>query len=517
MNVSPVCALVRWRKALALLLVLAPGLLLARPFTVMVYNVENLHDVDGVAVYDDYQPTRYTPAHALTKLRNIAAVVARVGNGGPGPEVILFQEIEVDHTPGKAPPDYPAILKTYAGTTLERMLGAELNSAVADLPAEALLLKAFADRGLVGYTVVTGGDGSGHGGEDATDLRAGPAIKNVVFTRFPVTAVRTLAITSARNILEVHLDVDGYPLTVFNNHWKSGAGGVDTESVRIENATVLRRRLDDLLKADPNADIVIGGDFNSHYNQKRRYRQMPLTGINAILGSQGNELALRGSTRDLYNLWFELAPAERGSDTYAGEWGTLMHLLITRGLYDQSGVQYVDNSFAVARFPGLNADAAGLPVRWSFEGVGGRGCSDHFPLTARFQTVDDNQPGKFIPLTRETAGHEDAAEAPSHKVDLAKTDFDSAVDLSQLPATTDLRDGSWTGKLFRVEAQALDDRLLRIEIHGQTYDVYGPHKEIRDRLYAQRREHGGQLTFYGELGTFKGTWQFLVKSMDWVK
>jgi len=489
----------------------------------MVYNVENLHDADGVAVYDDYQPARYTPAHALTKVQNIAAVVARAGTPGNPPDVILFQEIEIDHTPGKSPPDYPALLKRYAGTTIERMLGPDFTPEIADLPAEALLLKAFADRGLVGYSVVTGGDGDaateGAGPNSGTvgDLRSGPAIKNVVFTRFPLKTVRTFPMRSARNLLEVQLDVDGYPLTVFNNHWKAGASDAKMELIRLENAAVLRRRLDELLKADPNADIVIGGDLNSHYNQKRRYRKFPTTGINDVLGSQGNELAIRGTTRDLYNLWFELAANERGSDVYAGEWGTLMHLLVTRGLYDQSGVRYVDNSFAVARFAGLNADAAGLPVRWSDEGAGGRGYSDHFPLTARFQTVTEGPPGKFTPLTREAAGHEDDGDATARKVDLAKTDFAAAVELAQLPADANLRDGMWTGKLFRVKAQALDDRLLRIEVRGQIYDVYGPRKEIRDLLYAQRREHDGELTFYGELGTFKGTWQFLVKSTDWVK
>ena len=230
------------------------------------------------------------------------------------------------------------------------------------------------------------------------------------------------------------------------------------ELIRLENAAVLRRRLDELLKADPHADIVIGGDLNSHYNQKRRSRKLPSTGINDVLGSQGNELAIRGPTRDLYNLWFELAASERGSDVYVGQWGTLMHLLITRGLYDQSGVRYVDNSFAVARFAGLNADAADLlPVRWSAEGTGGRGYSDHFPLTARFQTVTDGQPGKFTPLTREAAGREDDGDATARRVDLAKTDFAAAVELAQLPAEVSLRDGTWTGKLFLVKAQALDD------------------------------------------------------------
>ena len=499
-----------WKRILGLL-VLAPAWLAARSFTVLVYNVENLHDADGVAVYDDYQPAVYTKAHVLTKLRNIASVVAKFDEG-KGPDVILFQEIEIDHTPGKTAPDYAAILKRYADTTLDKMLGAGFTPEIGDLPAEALLLRACADRGLTGYTVVTGGDHDA----PASDPLDRPAVKTVVFTRFPVKAVHTYPTLRARNILEVSLDVDGHPLTVFNNHWKSGAGDAKTEPIRVENARVLRLRLDELLKADPNADILIGGDLNSHYNQKRRYRALKETAINDILGSQGNELAIRGPARDLYNLWFELPEAERGSDTYKGEWGTLMNLLVTRGLYDQAGVRYVDNSFAVAKFPGLNADAAGLPVRWSAEGEGGRGFSDHFPIYARFQTVEDNQPGKFAPLVRES-GREDADEAKAHKVDLSKTDFASAVALADLPPGANLRDGTWTGKLFRVDAKALDERLLKIEVRGETYDVFGPRKEIRDRLYAQRRENAGRLVFYGELGTYKGNWQFLVKSEEWVR
>ena len=86
------------------LLALTPVWLAARPFTALVYNVHNLHDVDGVAAYDDYQPELYTPAHALTKVQNITRVVAKFGSG-QGPDIIFFQEIEIDHTPGKNPSD----------------------------------------------------------------------------------------------------------------------------------------------------------------------------------------------------------------------------------------------------------------------------------------------------------------------------------------------------------------------------------------------------------------------------
>ena len=84
------------RILLALVLVLAASAR-ARPFMVVAYNVENLFDLDGVATYEDYQPAKYSRAHALTKLQNIAKVVAQF-EGGRGPDVILFEEIEVDFT-----------------------------------------------------------------------------------------------------------------------------------------------------------------------------------------------------------------------------------------------------------------------------------------------------------------------------------------------------------------------------------------------------------------------------------
>jgi len=497
-----------WKRMLGLL-AFAPAWLAASPFTVLVYNVENFHDADGVALYDEYQPSLYTPAHVLTKIRNIAAVAAKVGDGR-GPEIILFQEIEIDRTPGKTPPDYAAMLKHYADTTIGRMLGAGFTPEIRDLPAEALLLKAFADQKLDGYTVVTGGDQPGlH--EDSH----GRAIKNVVFTRFPVKAVRTYPMLNARNLLEVQLEVDGHLLYVFDNHWKSGASDPKTESVRIENARVLRKRLDELLKADPEADILVGGDLNSDYNQKRRYRAMKETAINDILGSQGGELAVRGPSRDLYNLWYELPPGQRGSDAYKGEWGTLMHLIVSRGLYDLRGVQYVDNSFGVAKFPGLNADATGLPVRWSNAGPAGHGFSDHFPIFARFTTVEDNRPDKFMPLVRGPGQDEDGAEAAA-RVDFKKTDLTTAVTAVTLPAGADLRDGTWSGKLFRVEGDTEDDRYLKVRAFGGVYDVFSPDKAVRDALYAQRRDHG-RLKFYGELGQYKGRWQFVVKSLEWVQ
>jgi hypothetical protein len=72
-----------------------------------------------------------------------------------------------------------------------------------------------------------------------------------------------------------------------------------------------------------------------------------------------------------------------------------MHMILSRGMYDFNGVQYIDDSFEVAAFAGLNVNAEGRPYRWSFQGAG-HGYSANFPLAARFRTVRNNRTDQFI-------------------------------------------------------------------------------------------------------------------------
>lgn len=481
----------------------------ARPFTVVAYNVENLFDLDGVSAYEEYTAEKYTPAHALTKLQNIAKVVAQF-DSGRGPDVLLLCELETDATPGATPPNYDAMLARYAGVKLADMLGAQVAPEVADLPSEALLLKALADAGLSGYRVVIGENVTAPGSE-----RAQQAIKCAILTRFPVKQSRSHPTLDARAILEVQVDADGTPLYLFANHWKSGASDPLTETARAANALTLRTRLDEILRADPNADIILGGDFNSQYNQKQRYRDMKVTGMNDVLGSQGNELAVRQPARPLYNLWFELPAAQRGSDTYRGEWGTLMHLIISRGLYDYRGVQYVDNSFSVAKFPNLNADGMGLPVRWSGADPAGSGFSDHFPVAARFITVTDNLTDKWVNLRAPSPDDDGPAEPV--KIGFAQIDLAAvALTADKFPAGTSLRSPANFGKIVRVEGVVASGTRLAVEFLGETYDVYCPDPALRTKL----QEHfkpGERVKFYGELGQYRERWQFVVQDAAWVK
>jgi len=482
------------------------SLLQARPFIVLVYNVENLFDADSKAMFEDYQPARYSRQHVLTKLENVTKVVSKFEDGR-GPDIMMFQEFETDLTDGETQPDYAAILQRFAGLTIQEMLGPKFSPEIADLPAEALLLKAMADAGLTGYTVVRGENVRGAGSRNAL------AQKCVTFTRFPVKRTISHPTLDARAILEVQVEIDGARLYLFNNHWKSGASDPKTETARVANALTLRTRIDEILREDPHADIIIGGDFNSQYNQKVRYKEMKETGLNDVLGSQGNELVIRGRKRDLYNLWFELPAKERGSDTYQGEWGTLMQMIITRGLYDYRGVQYVDDSFGVARIPGLNIDDNGLPIRWSFDGARGRGFSDHLPVFAKFVTVADNRTDRYISLRNPS---EDTGLASVNKIDYGAINLAQvAMTLDQLPPGTSLRDEKYIGKIVQIVGEVRPGKKLTVMVRNDVYDVWSFDPALRNRLRDKYKE-GDNLRFYAELGQYKGRWQFIIRDQSWV-
>lgn len=496
------------RKTILAFFLMAAAPVFAREFSVTAYNVENLFDADEVAAYEDYQPPTYTPAHLAVKVRNIAKVLARAGGG---PDIVVFSEIELDQTPESSLKDYDAWLDSLKDNKVSDLLAeSPLPSSLAGLPAEAWLLKALNDEGLKGYHVATTDEKTG-----AYEDGHPRAVRSVIFSRFPISAVRTHPTPNARAILEATLDVDGHPLTVFANHWKSGASDLECEAIRSENAKTLRARLDEIFKADPNADVIVAGDLNSDYNQNRRRRGMKMTAINDLLGSQGNELALRGDTADLYNLWFELPSNNRGSDIYKGEWGTLMHIILSRGLYDRNGVQYVDNSFKVMKFPGLNTDVFGRPVRWSRSKTPG-GFSDHFPVLARFRTVEDGDKTRWMPLSKPSLT--ETGPGTPVRADLSAVDlFASATRISQLPPDTDLRDGSSDGRVFFVEAPATVDArgFVHVSVLGKDYEVFTHDQDLRPRIRDQAQTNAS-LSFYGELGTYRGRWQFVLHGKEWL-
>ncbi len=475
--------------------------LAAREFEIVVYNVENLFDADGVSLFEDYAPPAYTPGHLARKLAGISRVLKRFGEGR-GPEVVLLVELEADQTPDSGVPDVPAFLDRWKARTVAGMLSprAPLDPAIAGIPSHAWLAKQLSDDGFAPYEIAVGQWRPDPRGRTVAHV-------NAVFSRFPIRASRTFDTAQARGILEVTLKVDGKPLHVFVNHWKSGASDPSTEPARIENARVLKQRLDEILRADPQADVVIGGDMNSQYNQKQRHPEMGLTAINDVLGSQGDEAAVASSNGPaLYNLWFELPNEERGSDVYDDEWGTLMQLLVTRGLYDFRGVQYVDNSFSVGAFRGLNARrSTGRPIRWQFAD-GGHGFSDHFPIAARFRTVEGDAPDRWLALERPSR----TAVGPAQGVPLRLSTGD-IVDLSKWPAGQPLLEAKHIGEFFEASGVVTSTHPFKVRLDRPDVELMvWIHDRATRAAFFKNHRVGDHVRVVGELGQYRGDWQLVV-------
>jgi len=483
----------------------------AGEFTVMVYNVENLFDIDRVSPYDDYledptNPHSYGPTKLMRKLQGVISVL-KGAPGGAGPDVVMLNELEVDHTPESKVTDLGEFLKKHANTTYQAMLTKELTEELRGIPIEAWLLKALEDEGLKGYTIVTGSS-------EAPGSQHEASVKSGLLTRFPVLASKTHPTPHARGILEVRVDVGGKPVTFLVSHWKSKAGDPVCENQRLANAETVRKRLDELLAANPFEDVILGGDFNSHYNQGQRYPYMTKTALQDVLGSQGLESAMRESGGPvLYNLWFEVPPEKRFSDAFAGNWGTLMQILITRGLYDGTGIQYVDNSFGQLVLPGINARPP-LNEPWSWTNYGpGWGTSDHFPVLARFRPVPPGEEGQAVALKNPSDIKEIPAEALP--VGLAKLDRNALRPATALQGASDEELAKAMGEVFRVSGVVTKKRPLEIEVGGKTYALYSFDENIRKVI--QEFKKGDSVNVLGELGIFKGRLQFLVQDPTWLR
>ena len=233
-----------------------------------------------------------------------------------------------------------------------------------------------------------------------TDLRNGPlrslgyrviltpppeglAVRVGVLTRLPVAEARSHLPAQAghrqRPILEVRLEREGTGLTVFVCHFKSKTqGAAKTEESRVLAAAAVGKRMAELLREDPGADIVVLGDLNENADEYARtggayatalmppgaahpVRGFLVTGIPPPLPPEGGKVLL-------YSPWLDDPPAP-GSYLHRGVWETIDHALLSPGLFDPRGAFF--RRFSVG----------GPDFLFQDDGSPNRDYSDHLPLT----------------------------------------------------------------------------------------------------------------------------------------
>jgi endonuclease/exonuclease/phosphatase family metal-dependent hydrolase len=321
--------------------------LVATPFRVATYNVQNLFDTtDQGREYEAYrsQSSNWSPAFLEIKLNRISEVICDLEA-----QIVALQEIE----------------------------------------NEAVLKRLFDRLEMVGcgYRYYTIGQSQNH------------TVQVALLSQYPIIETKEIPINASiplRPILQVRLMIGGDSLWLFVNHWKSPAyGGV--ESLRIQQAKALSHRIASL---ENGSEYVIVGDLNSHYKSylaldPKLDDSHGITGINHILKSyDGEDMVQKREIEALprgfhYNLWLELPVEHRWNYTFFGRKSTLDHILLPPSMFDGKGIDYIDGSFALLKRRYL-FHKKGYIDRWQIKNAHhqGRGYSDHLPLYASF----DHQP-----------------------------------------------------------------------------------------------------------------------------
>ncbi|MFT3885575.1 MAG: endonuclease [Flavobacteriales bacterium] len=301
------------------------------------YNVENLFDTlnDPATNDEDFLPggrLHWTSARYRHKLEQLARAISWAG------------------------PELPPIV----GLT-----EVENRAVVEDL----VHTRPLADGG---YTVVHFDSPDERGIDVALLVRSSfAAVRKQEALKVPLGRDRT------RDVLHAELELaDSIVLHVFEDHWPSRREGTqESEPKRMAAARVVRGRVDDILAQEPQAKVLIMGDFND-YPQDRSIQE----GLRASCDLR--------STADLIDLMCAgTSPKSvEGSYLHDGKWGYLDQMIVSRGLLAGKGPKAVSaqalwDERLMFKHPKFGLAPNKTYNRDDYKG----GFSDHLPVVLRIQ------------------------------------------------------------------------------------------------------------------------------------
>ncbi len=177
-----------------------------------------------------------------------------------------------------------------------------------------------------------------------------------------------------RDILHAKLQTNGETIDVFVNHWPSRGGDFEEKrKKRHAVATQLKKEVDKVKSENPDANIIIMGDFNDYPTNKS---------IDKILEA--------GITKDdkLYNLMWNLEAADKGSYCYKKDWGCLDQFIVSRNFIDDNKDYVItEDDVVIFQKPWMmytNKKGESYPSRTYSRDKYYGGYSDHLPI---FMTV----------------------------------------------------------------------------------------------------------------------------------
>lgn len=296
------------------------------------WNVENLFDlvddpkVDGDEEFTPNGTNRWTKERLEIKLNNLARVIMRMHDGA-GPAVLGLAEVE--------------------------------NRYVVEL-----LVQKLAPLGR-DYKIVHKDSPSDRGIDCALIYDA--KVFQIESEKFHFVDA-----DNTRDIVEAKLARDGATITVFVNHWPSRG---NQPSARMTAAKTLRGRTDEILAADPLADLVIMGDFNDYPVDPSLTEGLRAVGDLSSL-KQGN----------LFNTSYTTTPdATNGTYVYQDQWGVLDQIIVSPGMLIPGGVSWGLGSTkpVVLADDQMYVPSEGIPRpsrSYSRTTFHNNGYSDHMPI-----------------------------------------------------------------------------------------------------------------------------------------
>lgn len=307
---------------------------LLREYTVVSYNVENLFDtVDDPKIPDEeFLPEsekKWDNERYQKKLSDLVQVISEV-NPKELPEVVGLVEIENQ-------------------TVLEDLI----NTGKLNGQGYAIIHKESPDyRGI-----------------DVALIYLKDAFTEISHETLPVVFPDDPQFKT-RDILHVTGKMRNKTVHVFVNHWPSRIGGDDkTEPKRVLAASILKKKVDQILVVNPKARIIIMGDMNDEPANKS---------LNETLGA-----ATTDSGAQLVNLMMPDDVAGKGTYFYNGNWNMLDNLVVSETVLKGKGTQVEGKKgyiFSKDWMVYTNKNGDQTPNR-SYVGnkyVGG--VSDHFPV-----------------------------------------------------------------------------------------------------------------------------------------
>jgi predicted extracellular nuclease len=304
------------------------------------WNVENLFDtVDDPNKNDnEFLPKGdklWTEERLNVKFKKLAEVIKTMNNGN-GPDVLGVCEVENE-------------------SVLKRFIDEELK----DMNYKTVYYESGDQRGIdVGIMY------------RASILEVTDSKKHTV----PLEGGAT------RDIIETSFKIGSAKFTVFGNHWPSRRGGKEkSEPKRILAAQTLRSAVDKILKNEPDADIIMFGDFNDEPDD---------ISITDHLKATGNKDKFLQSSDFLFNAMWDVKKEGLGTYNFQGGWDLIDHFIFSKGLFDEKGLKFQKSeilSFDFLRKYDKKKKTKFKPFS-TFDGDDYQGgYSDHFPIRAEFE------------------------------------------------------------------------------------------------------------------------------------